>query len=142
MPFVAVGDFVLLSNTAAQYLHVEGPTCILSLPTATEQAAVIAGMLLQAFNLGLGPSHGRPFAPLSWASDSHELAETVSARMAEVGVRRELRTIGSVIAQDLLYGGGLVTAQDITFAEFAWVKFVLVFLGGHNRVFREFDARR
>ena len=88
------GDLVFLLNPAARYIHVEGPAPISSLSSVPAQAELIAPLLLKAFNNGLGSPEVMKQAPWTWSTTSPELASAVSVRLKELGVKKELETLG------------------------------------------------
>jgi hypothetical protein len=96
VPLPPAGDLLYIINPESRFIHVEAPAQLLSLATATERAALVVPMLLNAFlsNMAVGPSPVRPIgAPWSWATSDRELATAVEARLKELGVRKELQSV-------------------------------------------------
>jgi splicing suppressor protein 51 len=96
VPIPPAGDLLFIINPEARYVHTEGPAQLLPLATAAERAALVVPMLLKAFLSGmaegLSPAPSVS-APWTWATNDTELAMAVEARLKELGVREELRSV-------------------------------------------------
>lgn len=95
---VLAGEAVFLVNPYNAHNHSEGRSLITSL-SPEDQAKVIVPLLLEAFvgrfEAGTAMIHQMhdnclPWAPWSWSTTDQVLANAVSARLREIGVRSEL----------------------------------------------------
>ena len=101
VPLEPPGDLLFILNPKARYVHVEGPATILSLKSPTAQAQVVAPLLLKAFNHGLGSDSEAPkIAPWTWSTTDPELARALEARLKDLGVREDVRKVGTSNAEE------------------------------------------
>ncbi|CAI7598323.1 unnamed protein product [Penicillium viridicatum] len=117
LPGGVPGEAVFLTNPYNHHIECEGRSRISPL-SPDEQAKIIVPLLLEAFvnrfdepgviyQMG---SNMEPFAPFTWSTTDESLAQAVSRRCQEIGVRRELCDVA------------VTTAEELGSAEACWAK--------------------